>query len=325
MVENSTVLDWLSTLPPTPSAGPQPGQPALDEKRSRKRKRSSVSRSPHRLPSPPFSLLRTLSASCTGVRTFDTTDLDPESDQGAMNPHQADASATTTPTRNLAQRLPPNPDATDLDLEPTPRPMRADLILSLVARQMAQSDTSGVASSSAASQTSFQTSSSTSRKRKRQSSPRKHTNLMAIENSIDYISFDGRVAPPPALYRLLNRIETLGRGVGIVSRTQEVGHQLKSGSASPGTNIYPSHRHLFGPKPRQTTIFVGSETIRLLRTQPPPRRQNYHPSPTATNWVQPSPSTQSRRFGPRPLMRRQSAMRKGSGTRRSTGRCYTAR
>ncbi|OBR03113.1 hypothetical protein CH63R_14339 [Colletotrichum higginsianum IMI 349063] len=68
-----------------------------------------------------------------------------------MNSHQADASVTTTPTRNLAQRLPPNPDATDLDLEPTPRPLRADLTLSLVARQMAQSDTSSVASSSAAS------------------------------------------------------------------------------------------------------------------------------------------------------------------------------
>ncbi|TQN66932.1 hypothetical protein CSHISOI_08178 [Colletotrichum shisoi] len=124
-------------------------------------------------------------------------------------------------------RIPMPPTRTSSRLQGLWEQTSLSLSLSLLARQMAQSDTSSAASSSAASQTSFQTSSSTSKKRRRQSSPRKHTNLMAIENSIDYISFDGPVAPPPALYRLLNRIETPGRGVGIVSHTREVGHQSK--------------------------------------------------------------------------------------------------
>ncbi|KAK1975708.1 hypothetical protein LZ30DRAFT_605024 [Colletotrichum cereale] len=137
-----------------------------------------------------------------------------------MEPYEADASATT-PRRTLATRLPPNPDAADLDFEPTPKAPRAGS--SQAARQMPQSDTSSVASSSAASQTSFQTTSSASKgtKRKRQLSPRKHSNLMAIERSIAYMSFDGHVVPPPALNQLFNSIEALGRGIGIVSRTHE--------------------------------------------------------------------------------------------------------
>ncbi|KAK1958671.1 hypothetical protein LY78DRAFT_685942 [Colletotrichum sublineola] len=114
-----------------------------------------------------------------------------------------------------------DPDAPNLDLESTPKAPRPGS--SQVARQITQSDTSSVTSSSAASQTSFRTTSSasTGTKRRRLFSSRKHSNLMAIENSIAYMSFNGPVVPPTPLNQVLNCIEALGRGTGIVSCTHE--------------------------------------------------------------------------------------------------------
>ncbi|OHE98078.1 hypothetical protein CORC01_06592 [Colletotrichum orchidophilum] len=272
MLENSVILDWLCTLPPTPATAPLPlplpEQPGVI---SRKRKRSSLPSSPHRLPSPPLSFSQ--KESCAGIHVQGTMEVCP--DQGAMSSHEPDIS---TPRRNLATHLPPNPDADppDSDLEPTPKAPRLNTS-SRATRQIPQSDTSSIASSSAASQLSFQTTSSASNasKRKRQASPRKHSNLMAIENSISEMSFDGLTVPPPALNNILNSIEILGRGIGIVSRTQEAALRSKAESnrqfrwvrddtfapdlASP-TSTLPSsigaqpHRDQLGPTPDFDTI-----------------------------------------------------------------------
>ncbi|KAL0929597.1 uncharacterized protein CTRU02_215496 [Colletotrichum truncatum] len=188
MLEDSTIRNWLSTLSPTSDP---------DEEKSLKRKRSFESFSPHRLPSPPSSL--------------------PHPDQDAMNPHEA-GTTPATPLRKNAPRLLPNEDATEVDLE-TPRGPRVDP--SQAAQQTAQSDASSIASSISEQTSMSEQTSAASKKRKRPVSPRKQSNLIAIQNSMYYRSFDGEVAPPPALDRLLIGIESLGNGIGIVSPTQE--------------------------------------------------------------------------------------------------------
>ncbi|KAH0425476.1 hypothetical protein CcaCcLH18_10935 [Colletotrichum camelliae] len=192
MLGTCTILDWLRTLPPTPQ-----GQPDLDDRRSRKRKRSSNFPPPYHLPSPPF-------------------------DQDTMNPREIGTSPDT-PLRKSAPRLSPNEDAAEVDVE-TPRGPRVDPLQ--VARQTAQSDTSSIASSiseqtSMSEQALSEQTSSTSKKRKRQSSPRKQSNLITIQNAMNHRSFEGEISPPPALGHLLDTIETLARGIGIVSPAKE--------------------------------------------------------------------------------------------------------
>ncbi|KZL85757.1 hypothetical protein CI238_10890 [Colletotrichum incanum] len=192
MLENCSILDWLSTLPPTPQ-----GQPDLDRRRSRKRKRISNFLPPYHLPSPPF-------------------------DQDTMNPREV-GTAPDTPLRKSASRLSPNGNAAEVDVE-TPRGPRVDPLQ--VARQTAQSDASSIASSlseqtSMSEQALSEQTSSTSKKRKRQSSPRKQSNLITIQNAMNHRSFEGEISPPPALGHLLDTIEILARGIGIVSPAKE--------------------------------------------------------------------------------------------------------
>ncbi|KAF4417886.1 hypothetical protein CGCFRS4_v015799 [Colletotrichum fructicola] len=79
-----------------------------------------------------------------------------------------------------------------------------------------------VIASSISEQTSMlEQTSSTSKKRKRRSSLRRQSNLITIQNAMNHRSFDGEIAPSPALGHLLDAIETLPMGIGIVSRATE--------------------------------------------------------------------------------------------------------
>ncbi|KAK1948920.1 hypothetical protein LY78DRAFT_594901 [Colletotrichum sublineola] len=139
------------------------------------------------------------------------------------------ADATTPPPAKRSRQ-----HVDDSDLTPTPRPIPSYPATSAVT--LAPVTTLGPAASSdsaSASETSSVTSSYYSKhsfaspsltakekKRRRQSSPRKQTRIMAMERAFVPVSFGSTLDPPVALDTLVNRIIALQKGRGVISHTE---------------------------------------------------------------------------------------------------------
>ncbi|KAK7433525.1 hypothetical protein Landi51_13880 [Colletotrichum acutatum] len=104
------------------------------------------------------------------------------------------------------------------------------------------------------------------KKRRRQSSPRKQTVLMAMEKAVESVSFDSDADLPPAVDDIVSRIEELARGEGIVSHTEkETLNQQRGASrrfrwiketsfARPPSGQVESTRDELGPTPTLETV-----------------------------------------------------------------------
>ncbi|KAK2051560.1 hypothetical protein LY76DRAFT_621096 [Colletotrichum caudatum] len=140
----------------------------------------------------------------------------------------ADA-ATPAPAKRLRRHI------EESDLTPTPRPIpfypattpgaqapvpALDAAASSVSAASA-SETSSV-TSSYFSQRSLASPSlaANDKKRRRQSSPRKQTRIMAMERAFVPVSFGSALDPPAALDALVDRIMALSKGRGVISHTQ---------------------------------------------------------------------------------------------------------
>ncbi|KAK6206226.1 hypothetical protein QIS74_13645 [Colletotrichum tabaci] len=148
---------------------------------------------------------------------------------------EGDAAAEDTTTPQPAKRLRQHVD--DSNQTPTPRPNPFYAVTAAVASvpvpaapvlfrssvSASVSETSSVASSYY-SQHSFATQSLSAdakdKKRRRQSSPRKQTRVMAMERAFVPVSFGSALDPPVALDALVNRILALQKGRSVISHTQ---------------------------------------------------------------------------------------------------------
>ncbi|KAI3532068.1 hypothetical protein CABS02_13978, partial [Colletotrichum abscissum] len=104
------------------------------------------------------------------------------------------------------------------------------------------------------------------KKRRRQSSPRKQTVLMAMEKAVESVSFDSDAELPPAVDNIVARIEELARGEGIISHTEkETLNQQRGASrrfrwiketsfARPPSGQAESTRDELGPTPTLETV-----------------------------------------------------------------------
>ncbi|KDN64517.1 hypothetical protein CSUB01_12678, partial [Colletotrichum sublineola] len=219
------VISWLAGLPfplhphPEPSTTSRAGI-GRDETKLRKRKRQTSATDYTRpLVSPPNS---PASATSRGIPQDHMCD-------SVQEDGSVPADATTPPPAKRSRQ-----HVDDSDLTPTPRPIPSYPATSAVT--LAPVTTLGPAASSdsaSASETSSVTSSYYSKhsfaspsltakekKRRRQSSPRKQTRIMAMERAFVPVSFGSTLDPPVALDALVNRIIALQKGRGVISHTE---------------------------------------------------------------------------------------------------------
>ncbi|KAF4806076.1 hypothetical protein CGCSCA5_v014755 [Colletotrichum siamense] len=239
MLEKTNILNWISQLPTPSTAFPEPTQCILNDRETRKRKRSLDSHSPQRIPSPPFS--------------------PPERFIKGMMDNQESSIHPAVPYTENDPQASVDEDGAEQGLEPE---SNNEAGLHNAALRVVDAEIGSVVSTSQVTEHTTPTST----KRKRQSWSRVNANIMAIEDTLQYQSFDGEQAPPPSLNRLRKHIQVLGRGIGIVSHAEKLslknealtnnqfswvdeGTFAPKPDATPKTPSLPPHRDALGPTP----------------------------------------------------------------------------
>ncbi|KAK2052530.1 hypothetical protein LY76DRAFT_598530 [Colletotrichum caudatum] len=212
------ILSWISQLPKTPTAPPLP-YPDRNLPNPRKRKLSRDEQVPHhRLPSPPTS---------TESPSKERHSLMADANHSSQDDARAYRDGGTPPSPN-PKRPRVNDAEVDADITPRgPRVLPGRTRITQYATTASNSDAGSISASSLSANSdtalSYRSSSakggSSSKKRPRQSSPRKQTMLMVMEDAVEIMSFGGLDDPPEKLDDLVTRIDELAKGKGILSKS----------------------------------------------------------------------------------------------------------
>ncbi|KAE9566607.1 hypothetical protein CGMCC3_g17233 [Colletotrichum fructicola] len=221
MTSEDAIITWIASLPP-PAVARQPATSpttAATSHHDRPRKRKRTSRSPHshRLPSPPKSTCpekRSPLYAASPIGMDDCASASSDEHDVRVDVTPRDPKRLRTNPLNLTYEPPSDVNP---DLDPTPRNNRHK---PTPAPRTSRSHASSLASHT--SDLSLGSGQDTpSKKRRRQSSPRKQTVLLTMENAVEHVNLNGDAKLPDALDKLVLRIEDLGKGNRIISHAEK--------------------------------------------------------------------------------------------------------